>query len=112
MATSLPRGAQHAAPLHIIKQGEVNLALGFDLVGGGVPGDGGSAEIGLVGHVASQRGVVAEDGVFGNLLMIASALEKSPEVGLFSVPGFAAIAESLPDGFLAWLGIVLLVPLS
>ena len=112
MATSLPRGTQHAAPLHIIKQGEVNLALGFDLVGGGVPGDGGSAEIGLICHVASERGVVAEDGVFGNLLMIASALEKSPEVGLFSVPGFAAIAESLPDGFLAWLGIVLLVPLS
>src|SRR5258708_37591111 len=27
---------------------------GFDLVGGGVPGDGAFAEIGLVGHVAGQ----------------------------------------------------------
>jgi len=26
--------------------------LGFDLVGGGVPGDGGVAEVGFVGHVA------------------------------------------------------------
>src|SRR6266478_9853662 len=85
--------------------------LGFDLAGGGVPSDCGVAEIGFVGHVAGQRGVVAEDGVFGDLLMISHALEKSPEVGFFLVPGSAAIAESLPDGFLAGLGIVLLVPL-
>jgi len=86
------------------------LGLGFDLVGGGVPGDGGLAEIGFVGHVAGQRGVVAEDGVFGDLLMIAHALEKSPEVGFFSVPGFAAKSESLLHRFLAGLGIVVLVP--
>src|SRR6267378_1526793 len=85
--------------------------LGFDLAGGGVPSDCGVAEVGFVGHVAGQRGVVAEDGVFGDLLMISHALEKSPEVGFFLVPGSAAIAESLPDGFLAGLGIVLLVPL-
>src|SRR6266849_10949132 len=85
--------------------------LGFDLAGGGVPGDCGVAEIGFVGHVASQRGVVAEDGVFGNLLMVSHALEKPPEVRFFLVPGSAAIAEALPDGFFAGLGIVLLVPL-
>src|SRR5712671_619910 len=84
---------------------------GFDLVGGGVPGDGGFAEIGFVGHVAGQRRVVTEDGVFGNLLMVSHALEESPEVGFFLVPGSAAIVEALPDGFLAGLGIVLLVPL-
>src|SRR5438132_7336830 len=83
---------------------------GFDLVGGSVPGDGGSAEMGLVGHVASQRGVMTEDGVFSDLLMVARALEKSPEVRFFFIPGSAAIAESLPDGFLAGLGVVLLVP--
>src|SRR6267143_1548040 len=85
--------------------------LGFDLAGGGVPGDGGVAEIGFVGHVAGQRGVVAEDGVFGDLLMVSHALEKSPEVRFFFVPGSAAIAESLPDGLPAGLGVVLLVPL-
>src|SRR5260370_13028081 len=85
-------------------------ASGLDLVGGGVPGDGGIAEIGLVGHVAGQRGVVAEDGVFGDLLVVAHALEKSPEVRFFFVPGSAAIGESLPDGFLAGLGVVVLVP--
>src|SRR5712664_3653957 len=85
--------------------------LGLDLAGGGVPGDRGVAEVGFVGHVAGQRGVVTEDGVFGDLLMVSHALEKSPEVRFFLVPGSAAIAKSLPDGFLAGLGIVLLVPL-
>src|SRR6266850_973941 len=84
--------------------------LGLDLAGGAVPGDRGVAEVGFVGHVAGQRGVVAEDGVLGNLLMVSHALEKSPEVRFFLVPGSAAIAESLPDGFLAGLGVVLLVP--
>src|SRR6266446_433466 len=87
-------------------------ASGLDLVGGGVPGDGGSAEIGLVGHVAGQRGVVAEDGVFGDLLMVARALEKSPEMRFFFVPGSAAIVEAFGDWFLAGLGMMLLVPLS
>src|SRR5713226_10112810 len=87
------------------------LGLGFDLVGGGVPGDGGLAEIGLVGHVAGQRGVVAEDGVFGDLLVVAHALEKSPEVRFFFVPGSAAIVEAFSDGFFAGLGVVVLVPL-
>src|SRR5207245_4012254 len=84
--------------------------LGFDLVGGGVPSDGGLAEIGFVGHVAGEGGVVAEDGVFSDLLVIAHALEKSPEVRFFSVPGFAAISETLFHGFLAGLGIVVLMP--
>src|SRR6266478_8044734 len=83
---------------------------GFDLVGGGVPGDGGFAEIGLVGHVAGEGGVVAEDGVFGDLLVVAHALEKSPEMRFLSVPGFAAKSESLFHRLLAGLGIVVLVP--
>jgi len=38
---------------------------GLDGARRGVPSDGDTAaEIGLVGHVASQSGVVAEDGVF------------------------------------------------
>src|SRR5882724_7989431 len=84
--------------------------LGLDLAGGGVPSDRGLAEVGFIGHVAGQRGVMAEDGVFGNLLMVSHALEKSPEVRFFLVPGSAAIAESLLDGLLAGLGVVLLVP--
>src|SRR5260370_420704 len=84
---------------------------GFDLVGGGVPGDGGFAEIGFVGHVAGQSGVVAEDGVFGDLLMASHALEESPEVRFFLVPGSAAIREAFFNRLLAGLGIVLLVPL-
>jgi len=48
------------------------------LVGGGVPGDG-AYGIGFVGHVAGEGGVVTEDGVFGDLLMVAHALEESPE---------------------------------
>src|SRR5712692_8631336 len=85
-------------------------ASGFDLVGGGVPGDSTLAEIGFVGHMARQRGVMAEDGVFGDLLMVSHALEESPEVRLFFVPGSTAIGESLLHGFLARLGVVLLVP--
>jgi hypothetical protein len=51
-----------------IKDSDVKARLGFNRVGGDVLGDGGFAEIGFVGHVAGQRGVVAEDGVFGDLL--------------------------------------------
>src|SRR5437016_10632228 len=42
--------------------------------------------------------------------MVSRALEKSPEVRFFSVPGFAAISESLLHRLLAGLGIVLFVP--
>ena len=59
--------------------------------------------------MAGQRGVVAEDRVFGDLLMVSSALEESPEVRFFLIPGSAAITESLLDGLFAGLGIVLLV---
>src|SRR5260370_2634336 len=93
-----------------IKDGDVNARLRFDRVGGGVPGDGGFAEIGFVGHVAGEGGVVAEDGVFGDLLMIAHTLEKSPKVRFLSVPGFAAKSESFLHRLLAGLGIVVLVP--
>src|SRR5437764_8346909 len=93
-----------------IRSGRPEVALRLDRVGGRVPIDGALAEIGFVGHVAGQRRVVTEDSVFGHLLMVARALEKSPEVRFFLVPGSAAIAESLLDGLLAGLGIVLLVP--
>src|SRR2546421_8745565 len=42
--------------------------------------------------------------------MVSSALEESPEVRFFLIPGSAAITESLLDGLFAGLGIVLLVP--
>src|SRR5216684_3661300 len=86
------------------------LGLRFDLVGSGVPGDGGFAEIGFVGHVAGEGSVVAEDGVFGDLLVVAHTLEKSPEVRFLSVPGFAAKSKSFLHRLLAGLGIVVLVP--
>src|SRR5882672_7364064 len=70
---------------------------GFDLAGGGVPGNRGVAEVGFVGHVASQRGVVAKDGVFGHLLMVLRALEEFPEMWLDFVPGDAAIGEGLRE---------------
>src|SRR6266481_4686423 len=97
-------GAQHTAPL------QEGSGSGFNLVGGGVPRDGGSAEIGFVGHVAGQRGVVAEDGVFGDLLVVAHPLEKSPQVRFFLVPGDAAISEPFGDRFFAGLGVMILVP--
>src|SRR6266852_6174580 len=96
-------------PTHI-EDGAVNARLRFDRVGGGVPGDGGLAEIGFVGHVAGQRGVVAEDSVLCNLLVVAYALEKSPQVRFFIVPGIAAKGEALLERLFAWLGIVLFVP--
>src|SRR6266700_5352640 len=83
---------------------------GFDLAGGGVPGDGAFAEIGFVGHVASQGSVVAEDGVFGDWLAVAHALEEFPKVRFFFVEGNAAIGESLGDGFFTGLGVVVFVP--
>src|SRR6266567_7545362 len=83
---------------------------GFDLVGGGVPGDGAFAEIGFVGHVAGQGSVVAEDGVFGDWLAVAHALKEFPEMRLFFVEGNATIGESLGDGFFAGLGVVVFVP--
>src|SRR5439155_87432 len=93
-----------------IRSGRLEDALRLDRVGVRVPIDGALAEIGFVGHVAGQRGVVTEDSVFDDLLMVARALEESPEVRFFFVPGSAAIVEALGDGLLAGLGIVLLVP--
>src|SRR6266446_1820864 len=84
--------------------------LGFDLVGGGVPGDGGVAEVRFVGHVAGQRRVVAEDGVLGYLLAIPHALKVLPEMRFFRVPGDAAISEPFDDGLFAGLGVMILVP--
>src|SRR5215472_13798 len=76
---------------------------GFDGVGGSVPGDHGPSEVRFVGHVARERGVVAEDGVFGDLLMVAHTLEESPQVRFFLVPGSGTEVVSLADRFLAGL---------
>src|SRR6266702_271721 len=84
---------------------------GFDLAGGGVPGHGRAAEIRFVGHVAGQRGVVAENGVFRHRLAVLHALEEFPEMRFFLVPGDPAIRESFGDGFFAGLRVVLRMPL-
>ncbi len=82
--------------------------LGFDFFA--VPGGGGFAEVGFVGQVAGQRGVVAEDYVFDVGLAGAHGLEIGPEVRLLFVPRNAAEGEALQTGFFAGRGIVLLVP--
>src|SRR5215469_8080452 len=54
---------------------------GFYGAGGGVPGDGDiAAEAGFVDHVASERCVVAEDGIFGERLARLDRREKCPEM--------------------------------
>jgi hypothetical protein len=55
---------------------------GFDLAGGGVPGDSGAAEIGFVGHVAGECSIVTEDGVFSDGLAGFDGAEKGPEMRL------------------------------
>src|SRR6266568_1289803 len=84
---------------------------GFDLAGGGVPGHGRAPEIRFVGHVAGQRGVMAEDGVLRRRLAVLHALEEFPEMRFFLVPGDPAIRESFGDWFFAGLRIVLRMPL-
>jgi hypothetical protein len=78
MAMILPRGGATCCAFTYIKDRYMKPRLRLDGVGGGVPGDRSFAEIGFVGHVASQCSVVAEDGVFGDLLVVAHALEKFP----------------------------------
>src|ERR1700716_1484818 len=68
-------------------------------------------KVGLVGHVARQRGVVAEDGVFGDHAVVADGLEESPKVGLQFVPRSAGVGETSESRLRAGLRIVLLVPL-
>ena len=48
-------------PKAALEDGGRDALRGFDGGGGGVPSDGGSAEVGFIRHVASQRGVVAEE---------------------------------------------------
>src|SRR5712664_3474486 len=102
-------GAQHSYALPVAA---LQTCSGLDLVGGRVPRDGGVAEVGLVSHVAGQGGVVAENGVFGDGLVVLDALEKFPEVRLFLVPGDAAIDAPLGDRLLPGLGVMFLVPLG
>ena len=60
-----------------------------------VPGGGRVAEVGFVGHVAGERGVVAEDGVFGDRAVLADGFEESVEVRLQVVPGIAREGEPI-----------------
>src|SRR5215472_2193522 len=86
--------------------------LGLDGAGASVPGDGyAAAEIGLVGHVAGQRGVVAENGVFRERLAGFDRREKRPQVRLHVVKVIALISVILEERLLADLRIVFLVPL-
>src|SRR5579864_573376 len=55
-----------------------------------VPGGYGFAEVGFVGQVAGQRGVVAKDNVFDVGLAGAHGLKIRPHVRLLLVPGDAA----------------------
>src|SRR5260370_33014779 len=82
--------------------------LGFDFFA--APGRGGSAEIGFVGEVAGQRGVVAEDYVLDVGLAGAYGVEVGPHVRFLFVPGDAAEGEALQAGLFAGSRIVLLVP--
>src|ERR1700752_3289373 len=68
------------------------------------------AEVGFVGHVTSQRGVVSEDRIFGNAAVVAHGLEKRPQVRLQLIPGNAAEGETFRVGLFAGSGIVLFVP--
>src|SRR5260370_32434248 len=84
--------------------------LGFDFFA--APGRGGSAEIGFVGEVAGQRGVVAADYVVDVGLGGAYGVEVGRHVRFLFVPGDAAEGEALQAGLFAGSGIVLLVPLG
>jgi hypothetical protein len=61
---------------------------GFDLFA--VPSSGGLAEIGFIGQVTGQRGVVPENDVFNVRLASANRFEIGPHVRLLLVPGNAA----------------------
>src|SRR5882757_3387639 len=94
----MPAGRRRAAPL----------LLGFDFFA--VPSGNGFAEVGFVGQVTGQRGVVAEDYIFDIGLAGAHGLEVGPHVRLLLVPRDAAERQTLQSGFFGGLGIVLFVP--
>src|SRR5690242_7320629 len=84
----------------------------LDGAGGGVPGDGdAAAEIGLVGHVACQRGIVAEDSVLRKRLARFDGTEKRPEVRAHVVKVVAFVDVIFEERLLADLRIVLRMPL-
>src|SRR5260370_26304656 len=82
--------------------------MGFYFFAG--PGGGGFAEVGFVGEVAGQGGVVAEDYVLDVGLAGAYGVEVGPHVRFLFVPGDAAEGEALQAGLFAGSRIVLLVP--
>src|SRR5260221_14569442 len=84
---------------------------GLDTAGGGVPGDGGAAEVGFVGHVAGEGGVVAEDHVFDDRLSGANVLEEIPEVRADIVVGITLVGVGFDERFLTGSNVVLGVPL-
>src|ERR1041384_4126066 len=72
-----------APALGMTAQGEPlrrNAALGGYGSAGSVPCRGGFMEVGVVGHVAADRGVVAEGGVFHRRPSRSHRLEKVPQV--------------------------------
>src|SRR5260370_1680209 len=76
-----------------------------------VPSGDGFAEIGFVGHVAGQRGVVAEDDVFDVGFARAHGVEVGPHVRFLFVPGNAVEGHALQAGFVRRFGVMLFVPL-
>ena len=84
----------------------------LDGAGGGVPSDGDvAAEAGLVDHVTGERGVVAEDGVFGEGLARLDGREVGPEVRTNVVEVVASKNVVFEHRLFADFGVMFLVPL-
>ena len=81
------------------------------MVGRGVPGDRGVAEVGFIGHVTGQRGVVAEDSVLSERLARFDGTEERPKVRADVVKIVALVDVGFGERFLADLCVVLGVPL-
>src|SRR5438270_2755173 len=60
-----------------------------------VPVHGNLSEVGFIGHVAGQSGVVTEDSVFHYRLAAAHRLKEIPQMRLFVVPLIAAVRDTL-----------------
>src|ERR1700747_3012438 len=84
--------------------------LGFYGAGRCVPGDRRVTEVGFVGHVAGQGGVVAADRVFDDRLSGADVLEEIPEVRADVIPVVSFIRVGLAERLLANLRVMLCVP--
>src|SRR5215472_3364096 len=104
----MKRSTIYRAPISSPSQ----LRSGLDGAGGAVPGDRDTAaEIGLVGHVAGQSGVIAEDGVFDDRLARLDRREEVPKVRLHVVKIVALKGVILTHRLFAHRRIMLLMPL-